>query len=220
MSATRIRRCRPRTAASASRPTSPGTRTATSTSATATSIRASPRSSKDGDWIKSWGERGTGPGEFNTPHSIAADAKGNIYVADRSNRRIQVFDGDGKFQREIKIDVPFDREREARDRQQAGPADLSADRRHAWRRARRGRSASRRGRTRCCTRPTPIPGRIYKLSLDGKVLGVLGESGKQLKQFGWIHEMACPSENELYVAEILNWRVQKLILHPGKEKRQ
>ena len=51
--------------------------------------------------------------------------------------------------------------------------------------------------------------------LDGKVLGVLGESGKQLKQFGWIHEIACPSENELYVGELLNWRVQKLILHPN-----
>ena len=63
-----------------------------------------------------------------------------------------------------------------------------------------------------------FPGRIYKLSLDGKVLGVLGKSGKQLKQFGWIHEIACPSENELYVAEILNWRVQKLILHPEKMK--
>jgi hypothetical protein len=55
---------------------------------------------------------------------------------------------------------------------------------------------------------------IYKLSLEGKVLGVLGESGKQLKQFGWIHEIACPSENVLYVAELLNWRVQKLLLHP------
>jgi hypothetical protein len=60
-----------------------------------------------------------------------------------------------------------------------------------------------------------FPGRIYKLSLDGKVLGVLGKSGKQLGQFGWIHEMACPSENELYVAELLNWRVQKLILEPS-----
>jgi hypothetical protein len=58
------------------------------------------------------------------------------------------------------------------------------------------------------------PGRIYKLSLDGKVLGVLGKSGKQLGEFGWIHEIACPSENELYVAEILNWRAQKLILEP------
>ena len=61
------------------------------------------------------------------------------------------------------------------------------------------------------------PGRIYKLSLDGKVLGVLGESGKQLKQFGWVHEIACPSENVLFVAEILNWRIQKLILNPGQK---
>jgi hypothetical protein len=59
-----------------------------------------------------------------------------------------------------------------------------------------------------------FPGRIYKLSLDGKVLGVLGESGKQLKQFGWIHEMACPKENVIYAAELLNWRVQKLVLYP------
>jgi hypothetical protein len=43
---------------------------------------------------------------------------------------------------------------------------------------------------------------------------VLGGSGKQLKQFGWIHEIACPSENTLYVAELLNWRVQKLLLKP------
>jgi hypothetical protein len=42
------------------------------------------------------------------------------------------------------------------------------------------------------------------------VLGVLGESGKQLKQFGWIHEIACPSENVLWVGELLHWRVQKL----------
>jgi hypothetical protein len=43
-----------------------------------------------------------------------------------------------------------------------------------------------------------------------------GESGKQPKQFGWIHEMARPSENEIYVAEILNWRVQKLLLEAGR----
>jgi hypothetical protein len=57
-------------------------------------------------------------------------------------------------------------------------------------------------------------GRIYKLSLDGKLLGMLGQSGKQLKQFGWIHALACPSENVLWVGELLNWRAQKLILHP------
>ncbi len=45
------------------------------------------------------------------------------------------------------------------------------------------------------------------------MVGVFGSMGHQLKQFGWVHEMACPSENEIYTAEILNWRVQKLILN-------
>ena len=61
---------------------------------------------KDGNWLKSWGDRGKEPGQFNTPHSIATDAKGNVYVADRGNQRIQVFDGDGKFLRQFTIDVP------------------------------------------------------------------------------------------------------------------
>ena len=43
---------------------------------------------------------------------------------------------------------------------------------------------------------------------------MLGESGKQLKQFGWIHEIARPLENVLCVGELLNWRAQKLVLHP------
>ncbi len=60
------------------------------------------------------------------------------------------------------------------------------------------------------------PGRIYKLTLDGKVLGVFGSMGRQPKQLGWVHEIACPSENEIYVAELLNWRVQKLLLHPSE----
>ena len=58
-----------------------------------------------------------------------------------------------------------------------------------------------------------FPGRVFKVSLDGKVLGVIGRSGRQLKQFSGAHALACPSENEVYVAETSNWRVQKLILH-------
>src|SRR5689334_16887644 len=61
---------------------------------------------KNGDWVKSWGDRGTKTGEFNTPHSIAIDAQDRVYVADRNNRRIQVFDTDGKFLKAITIDVP------------------------------------------------------------------------------------------------------------------
>ena len=53
--------------------------------------------SKDGKFIKAWGRRGSGPGEFDTPHSIAIDSRGRIFVADRSNSRVQIFDQDGKF---------------------------------------------------------------------------------------------------------------------------
>ena len=53
--------------------------------------------SKDGTFIKAWGTRGKGPGEFDTPHAIAIDSRGRIFVADRSNSRIQIFDQDGRF---------------------------------------------------------------------------------------------------------------------------
>jgi len=56
------------------------------------------------------------------------------------------------------------------------------------------------------------PGRIFKVSLEGKVLGVIGSSGRQLKQFSGAHALACPSDKEIYAAETSNWRVQKLIL--------
>jgi DNA-binding beta-propeller fold protein YncE len=57
--------------------------------------------SKSGAFIRMWGTPGTGPGQFNTPHSIAIDARGRLYVADRANNRVQVFDEDGAFVREF-----------------------------------------------------------------------------------------------------------------------
>jgi sugar lactone lactonase YvrE len=53
--------------------------------------------SKDGKFIKAWGKRGTGPGEFHSPHTIALDSQGRLFVGDRSNNRIQIFDQDGKY---------------------------------------------------------------------------------------------------------------------------
>lgn len=53
--------------------------------------------SKDGTFIKAWGKKGTGPGEFDVPHTIFFDSRGRLLVGDRSNKRIQIFDQDGKF---------------------------------------------------------------------------------------------------------------------------
>jgi hypothetical protein len=168
------------------------------------------KADKNGKWIKSWGERGDKPGEFNTPHNIAADAQGNIYVADRFNRRIQVFDSDGNFLRAMTVDVPFDHNVQPAIGNKVDPDATNCT------------FAPGAPWTLCITPPPnqvlftsdAYPGRLYKMSLDGKVLGVVGESGKQLKQFGWIHAIACPSANTVYVAELLNWRVQKLMLRP------
>ena len=53
--------------------------------------------SKDGKFITAWGQKGTGPGEFRTPHGLAMDLAGRLYVADRENDRLQIFDQNGKF---------------------------------------------------------------------------------------------------------------------------
>jgi len=159
--------------------------------------------------VKSWGTKGTAPGQFNLPHAIAIDRNDNIYVGDRSNRRIQVFDTEGKFLRMFTIDVPPD----PKTRAVNGITPTGQ------------RLAEVIGQPNSlCLTPgqnqvlfvgeSTYPGRIFKVSLDGKVLGVIGRSGRELKQFSGAHALACPSENEIYAAETSNWRVQKLILRP------
>ena len=177
---------------------------------------------RNGKWLKSWGSFGTQPGQFNTLHSIAIDAEDRVYVADRGNRRIQVFDTDGKLLKIIQINVPYpaDAAPAIGNTPKPGPDGFTGT----------GNQNMMPGApwALCITPKGPkaqvlyvadsFPGRIYKLDLDGHVLGWLGQTGKQLKQFGWIHEIACPSENELYVGALLNWRLQKLILHPDRAK--
>jgi 6-bladed beta-propeller len=165
---------------------------------------------KNGDWVKSWGEKGSGPGQFSTPHAIAIDKNDNVYVGDRANRRVQVFDTDGKFLRMFDVDVP-----------PAPGTKAVYGNTPTGEALKRGIGAPNS----LCITPGPnqvmflgestFPGRIFKLSLDGKVLGVIGKSGRNLKQFSGGHAIACPSENEIYVAETSNWRVQKLLLKPA-----
>src|SRR3954468_7145886 len=144
---------------------------------------------KNGKFIKSWGATGAGPGQFNTPHSIAVDARGNVYVADMGNQRIQVFDNDGTFKSEIKnVGAPR--------------AICISPGAHQYLYASN-------------SNPTEDPflnGEIYKLELDGTVLGRMGHAGHQFKEFGMVNEIDCRDPNTLYVAEIMNWRVQKITL--------
>ena len=145
---------------------------------------------KDGDFVKSIGSRGPAPGQFNTPHTIASDAKGNIYVGDRGNQRIQVFDPD------------------------LNPVRIISNVRAPW--------------AVCITPPNAqgqqflfsadAGGKIYKEDLEGHMLGWFGHTGKKVGQFYWAHEMQCVSENELYVGEAQNWRVQHVMLKPASKQ--
>jgi len=168
---------------------------------------------KHGNWIKSWGSRGRSgehadqnPGQFNIPHNIGIDRQNNVYVADRQNRRIQVFDRDGNFQRFIFLNVPYDKTRHpVLGNLLANPPDET----QPW------TICITQGPTQYLFTSDSEPGRIYKLTLDGRIVGMFGESGHELGQFSWTHGLACPSENTLYVADMNNWRVQKIILNPG-----
>jgi sugar lactone lactonase YvrE len=162
----------------------------------------------NGDWVTSWGEPGTGPGQFLTPHSIAIDSDDNVYVGDRSNARIQVFDTDGRLQRLFSVATPIAPGSKAVNG--PTPTDLA--------------NVSGNGAPNSlCIPPgsnviyvgeSTFPGRIIKATLQGQVLGVVGNSGRNLGEFSGAHGLACPSENVLFVAETSNSRVQKLILNP------
>jgi DNA-binding beta-propeller fold protein YncE len=134
----------------------------------------------DGNFLKTWGGQGTGAGQFNVPHSIVTDAKGLLYVADRSNQRIQVFDADGTWLRESK--------------HPGTPCGLCLcrDRRHLM---------MAHGHT----------GKIMRLDLNGNVLGATGGQGKGPNRYGEAHFLALDRNENIYVADTLNWRVQKLV---------
>ena len=146
---------------------------------------------KNGKFVKSWGSRGAAPGQFNTPRGIAIDAQGLVYVADSGNRRIQVFDADGNFKTAfLNVGTP------------AALCLTPGPRQYLY-------SSNSNPPT-----DIDVDGEIYKLDLSGKLVGRFGNAGKLLKEFGTVNAIDCRSENELYVGETGNWRVQKLTLHP------
>ncbi len=145
--------------------------------------------SKDGVFVKSWGQRGNATGQFATLDSIAVDAQGNVYAADGGNQRIQVFDNDGAFKAEIK---------------NVGNAQAICI----------TPGASQVMYVSNSNPPNDLDtaGEIYKMRLDGTIVGKFGRAGKLLKEFGTVNAIDCRTENVLYVGEVGNFRVQKLTL--------
>lgn len=143
---------------------------------------------KDGRFLTQWGSTGQGDGQFRGVKSIAVAASGDVYVADAGNKRIQVFDGEGKFKMAFgNVGTPLTMCMTRGATQvlyvsHAGDTDGMDD------------------------------AAIYKVSLDGKVLGKFGAAGKQMKEFGLANSIDCRSENELLIGEMTNWRVQRVTL--------
>jgi NHL repeat len=142
-----------------------------------------------GVFVKSWGSKGSANGMFGSVNAIAVDAQGNVYAADAGNKRIQVFDNNGNFKTQYtNVGAP----------------------------------------NALCITPGPnqilyssnsnppedidVGGEIYKMKLDGTVVGKFGRAGKLLKEFGTVNEIDCRTENNLLVGEVGNMRVQKLTL--------
>ena len=151
---------------------------------------------KSGKFIKSVGTRGNGPLQFSTPHAMAVDAKGNVYVADRGNNRIVVLDNDLN-QKAVydTVGSPW--------------AVCITNTPHQY------LFSSNSFPTGNNFDQAPITGEVYKMELDGTVLGRFGKAGHGFKEFSSIHQMDCRTPDELYVAEITAWRVQKIRLRAG-----
>jgi len=145
---------------------------------------------KDGVFVKSWGKKGTANGDFADVHGVAVDAQGNVYAADSGNNRIQVFDNNGNYKASItNVGSP------KAICMTKGPQQVLY-----------------------VSNSNPVndidkDGEIYKVGLDGTVMGKFGRAGKLPKEFGTVNAIDCREANTLWVGEIGNLRVQRLILH-------
>ncbi|HUP38625.1 MAG TPA: peptidyl-alpha-hydroxyglycine alpha-amidating lyase family protein [Vicinamibacterales bacterium] len=148
--------------------------------------------SPQGKWLKNWGSRGTGQGQFNIVHGIAIDAQGNVYVGDEGNKRVQVFDTEGTFKTQF-TNV-------------GAPTALCL---------------TRGPQPVLYVAHTGDPdgmedAAIYKVDVKGNVIGKFGSAGKLPKEFGLVNAIDCRNDNELLVGELANWRVQKITLRTAK----
>ena len=148
--------------------------------------------SAEGQFLLDWGHKGSGPGEFDTPHGVAVDAQGLVYVADRGNSRIQVFDANGQFLKSWNSDElgrPWSLA--------MGPDNLlyvvdGGDAR--------------------ADQPEQGREQLLKLDLSGKVLATWSRFGNYDGQIYWGHDVAVGKDGAVYVGDVWHgMRVQKFI---------
>ena len=158
--------------------------------------------STDGKLLFSWGESGTGPGQFNIPHNICTDRDGYVYVADRENHRIQVFDHKGRFETQL-VDM-------------ARPCGLYVDdgvEQLCY--------VGELGVAMATNEGAPGLGpRVSVMNLKGEVLARLGDigQGEAPGQFIAPHGITIDSHGDIYVGEV-SWTVAGRLLDPPREIR-
>jgi len=133
---------------------------------------------KDGKYVAQWGGKGNEPGKFQVAHGLAIDPKGNLWVADRENQRIQVFTPNGAFVREMKFN--------------GVPCSLVIGAQQVF-------------------MVNGYAAQIVQMDLNGKVLAVMGKSGKGPGEFGEAHVIAVSPKNEIFVADSVNATLQKFV---------
>ena len=144
----------------------------------------------EGNFVTAWGTKGTSDGEFDTPHGLAVDGEGRVYVADRGNSRMQVFDSEGKFLSEWKSDeigrpwgVDITTEGNV---VVADGGDLT------------GTAYDRNG--------------ALLMTTAGEIIERWGSYGSQDGQFYWAHDIAAGPDGAVYVTDVnVGMRVQKFI---------
>jgi DNA-binding beta-propeller fold protein YncE len=156
---------------------------------------------KNGRFVAQVGSEKTGnaSGEFNLPHGLQVDEKGNVWVADRTNNRYVILDNNLKPIREISnLGTAWTLCISPGPHQYAflSNSNPNGNQPGTW----------------------ETTGEIYKAELDGTVLGKFGHPGKLPPGFQVVHMLDCRDPNALVLGEIESWRVQKYILHPSAAK--
>lgn len=154
---------------------------------------------KTGKFVKAWGRKGHGEGEFDLPHGIGVDSKGRLYVADRSNARIQVFDQDGTFLAQWRhLLVPWS-------------IWVTKDD-EIWT---CGSTPTRGVNDQHMTGIPPHDQVLMRLDAAGKVLEIWSPPpGRGPGELAWVHSVAVDSEGNLYAGDIQGMRVQKFVRVP------